>query len=154
MLQYDWDSEFLGLNANEMYEKWVKIYTDVCKINIPITKIKIGRRKPQWLDSNIKSLIKRKSNSWYKLKAKNFSGSRAGAVARAKASAEKKKQNRLNKSLKQEIKKAVIAFEKELAKKSKENPKAVYAYFNSKTKVRENIKALLNMDSIVTIKGK
>ena len=72
MLQCDWDSEFLGLDTNKMYEKWVKIYTEVCKKYIPIVKIKSGRRKQQWLDSNIKLLIKRNSNSWYKFKAKNF----------------------------------------------------------------------------------
>ena len=117
----DWEKEFKDLNTNEQYELWVKIYSDLCNKNIPKIKVNQARRKPPWLNNEIKLLIKKKK---------------------------KKEFNLLNKKWQKEIKKAVSGFEKD--RNSKHNPEAIYSFFNSKTKLKESIKALLNGDKITT----
>ena len=66
ILEIDWKNEFKNLNTNEQYEKWVKIYSNLCNEHIPKIKIRQGRFKPPWLglDSKIKTLIKSKNNQW------------------------------------------------------------------------------------------
>ena len=57
----DWEKEFKDLNTNEQYELWVKIYSDLCNKNIPKIKVNQARRKPPWLNNEIKLLIKKRT---------------------------------------------------------------------------------------------
>ncbi|XP_065654666.1 uncharacterized protein LOC136081289 [Hydra vulgaris] len=57
----------------------------------------------------------------------------------------------LNKNVKKRVNKDIRAFELNLAKNSKNNPKSVYAYLNSKIVIKDSIKALKTFDgSIIT----
>jgi hypothetical protein len=59
----------------------------------------------------------------------------------------------LNKSINKRVKKDIREFEAMLAKNSKRNPKSVYSYLNSKTVLKDTIKALNNVDGSITTDG-
>ena len=59
----------------------------------------------------------------------------------------------LNKNVKQRVKMDIKAFELNLAKNSKKNPKSVYAYLNSKCVIKDAIKALKTLDGSITTNG-
>ena len=44
-----------------------------------------------------------------------------------------------------------MTFERELATAAKKNPKRIYAYINSKTKIKDSIKALKDTNDIITV---
>ena len=53
-----------------------------------------------------------------------------------------KKYKKLKKEIKKQVKKSIREFEEDLALNSKNNPKSVYSYINSKNQVKESIKAV------------
>ena len=59
----------------------------------------------------------------------------------------------LNKSIKKRVSKDIREFEAMLAKNSKRKPKSVYSYLNSKTVLKDTIKALNNVDGSITTGG-
>ena len=60
------------------------------------------------------------------------------------------KYKRLSNKVKSITRKLTKAFEKRLAKKIKENPKAYWKYVNSKRKCKINVNSLLSPDGIIT----
>ena len=60
------------------------------------------------------------------------------------------KYKRLSNKVKSITRKLTKAFEKNLAKKIKENPKAYWKYVNSKRKCKIKINSLLSPDGIIT----
>ena len=55
--------------------------------------------------------------------------------------------------MKIEVKQAIIKFERELASKSRSNPKMVYAYVNSKTKIKDSLRALKDKNEKIITDG-
>jgi hypothetical protein len=55
--------------------------------------------------------------------------------------------------VKTEVEQAITKFERELASKSKSNPKLVYAYVNSKTNIKDSIRALKDKDEKIITDG-
>jgi len=61
-----------------------------------------------------------------------------------------KEYRKICKQVKSEVKKARLAYEKDLVEKAKQNPKLLYKYLNSQQVVKESIKALRRPDGDLT----
>ena len=93
-----------------------------------------------WMTRDLKQIIKAKKAAWFKFKN---SGSKNEKLIR--------NYKYLNKLVRKRVKEAVKSFEQNLARDAKNNPKRIYAYINSKVKIKESIRALkTNDDKIIT----
>ena len=92
---------------------------------------------PLWMNIKALKLIKKKHNA-YKCWLSSHEGRNY------------EKYKRLRNKVKSITRKLTKAFEKNLAKKIKENPKAYWKYINSKRKCKININSLLSPDGIIT----
>ena len=61
-----------------------------------------------------------------------------------------KRYKKLNKQIKIQVKYNIRVFEENLALNSRNNPKNVYSYINSKTRVKESIKAIKLTNGTIT----
>ena len=61
-----------------------------------------------------------------------------------------KRYKKLNKQIKIQVKYNIRVFEENLALNSRKNPKSVYSYMNSKTRVKESIKAIKLTNGTIT----
>jgi hypothetical protein len=129
----NWDHEFSNLNVNETYNKWLSIYHDACSKFVPKLKQHENKRikDPLWMNRNIKNKCKKKRVLWIKCRNNKF-----------KNIPEVEEYKVLNKEIKNLVKTSIKEYENKLAIDSKNNPKSVYAYINSKTKAKDSIKAL------------
>ena len=100
-----------------------------------IPKLKVNNKKsakdPLWMNNELKNLCRRKRNLWFTCRNTRFSDSLIV-----------NEYKQLNIKIKKLVKQNIREFEQILAKNSRKNPKAVFAYINSKTKSNDSIKAL------------
>ena len=136
----DWDLELVGPNIDEVYNKFLTFYNEGCNKFIPTKKFhEQFRTKSLWLTKDLKQLIKDKKTAWFKCRN---SGSKNIELT--------EKYKFLNKEVKKRVKLAVIKFEKEIVFDAKSNPKRIYAYINSKTKIKECIRAMRESNEKIT----
>jgi hypothetical protein len=110
---------------------------------IPIKEyIKQNTATPLWLTKELKHLIKEKKTAWFKYQ--NSSSKNIELLENYKI---------FNSIVKKRVKKAVMAFERELALDAKKNPKRINAYINSKTKIKDTIRALKDTNDIIITGG-
>jgi hypothetical protein len=140
--EFDWEKEFKDLNANDCYIKWLTFYENGCKMFIPQIKSNNKRRKPPWLTNDLKNMFKDKKDLWYENRNSKF-----------KNVLQVQSYKKICKLLKKLTKKAITEYERNLAKNSKVNPKRVYAYINSKTKIKDTIRALKKTDGNIATDG-
>ena len=82
----------------------------------------------------LRKMIKLKRTSWHECRHSGFK--QVEVVNEYKS---------LNKIVKKKVTEDIKAFKLNLAKNSRNNPKSVYAYLNSKTVIKDTIKALKNV---------
>ena len=82
----------------------------------------------------LRKMIKLKRTLWYECR---HSGLKQAEVVNEYKS--------LNNMVKKKVTEDIKAFKLNLAKNSRNNPKSVYAYLNSKTGIKDTIKALKNV---------
>jgi hypothetical protein len=129
--QINWNKEFDNLNINECYNKFLEFYKMACEINIPLVKIKSHKNKSKWMNNSILTLIKEKKRLWNLSK---YTGFKNVEIIKNYTSVRQK--------VKKEVKFTVKNYEKNLAKEAKTNPKKIYSYINSKSKIKGLIRAL------------
>ncbi len=125
-LDIDWDGELEGKDVLNSWELLKSKLTSTAANHIP--KVLLNRRKqrPTWINPSAIAKIKKKHAAWKRYLATK-DGQAYQLFARARNQA------------KWECQKACKAYEKEIAKQSKDNPKAFWGYVNSKLKNKENV---------------
>ena len=139
---FNWENEFQDLNANDCYKKWLSIYHVGCEKLIPSMFLHKGKRSAPWMSRVLRKMVKLKKRLWYKCRNSGFK--QVEMVEDYKI---------LNKNVKKRVTEDIKAFELSLAKNSKKNPKSVFAYLNSKTVIKDSIKALKNENGSITTSG-
>ena len=129
----NWPHLFMGKTINEVYEIFLIIVLDACEMYIPRVNYGLKKNKCDWINKDIKALIRKKWNLWYYNRSIGWK------------CCEKNKQYRdLCNKVKQVVKFAKIEFEKNIALKAKKNPKLLFKYAKKKQKVKGFIRALKN----------
>ena len=128
---YDWHLEFKNLDANVSYNKFAGIYNKGLIYFIPTITKGVVKTKAPWMNSYLKKLIRKKRNLWRKCLHNRFLNK--GNVLEYKS---------IRNKVKKEIKNRIKLYETTIALNVKNNPKAIYAYINKKSKVKEGINAL------------
>ena len=100
---------------NEAYLIFLEIYQAECNKWIP-KRIKNKKSINRWINNNIKSLIKEKHKHWYK----------------RKKGLDKSQYKKICFELKKSIDNAKKQYEKNIAARSKNEPKLIFAYIASK----------------------
>jgi len=133
----NWCYEFLNSNANDSYNKWLKILNNGCELFIPTLNTSNSKKieDPLWMNKEIKQMCRRKRKLWIQCRNSKYEDTLMVSEYR-----------KINKTIQKIIKKSVREFERNLARNSKVNPKSVYSYINSKTATKESIKALYLYD--------
>jgi hypothetical protein len=101
----NWDKELSELKIDECYTKFLSIYEEGCKKFIPTKEyIKQNTATPPWLTKELKHLTKEKKTAWFKYR--NSNSKNIELLENYKF---------LNSIVKKRVKKAVMAFERQLA---------------------------------------
>ena len=139
--QINWEKEMRGLSVNEMLA-YIESKINYCieKYISSYSQNFFGENKkppPLWINRKALKLIKKKQNAY-----KRWLNTHDGRNY--------EKYTRLSNKVKSITRILTKPFEKNLAKKIKENPKAYWKYVNSKRKFKININNLLSPDGIIT----
>lgn len=130
-------------------EQWSIISEKItCAVNtfVPhklVSNERLKHKRPTWMDDRLLSRIKKKKSAFDRYR-QTREGQDYLEYARARNSA------------KAEARRAIRDYEREIAKRAKQNPKAFYKYANSKMKTRTKITDLKTKDGseVTTDKGK
>ena len=136
----DW-SKLEATRFQGCYRHFASVIKEGMQDYIPRVESKEKKNKPRWLSHKISKSVKKK----YKL-FKKYLNSQNGKTYQKYV----EERNKVNK----EIKKAKYNYEKDIAKKCKENPKQFWSHVNSKRKCKENIKPLLKTDGTYATSNK
>ncbi len=68
----NWLKEFINLNADECYNKWLDIYNEGCSRFIPKIRKIHAQAKTLWITKDLRQLIRKKKTSWYKCRNSEF----------------------------------------------------------------------------------
>ena len=67
----DWAPAMSLGNIDEIAEKWTNMYTSICEKHIPHKDISIRPREPEWMNSELRKLIRKRNRLYRKAKNKN-----------------------------------------------------------------------------------
>ena len=133
----DWRQVLDSDDVNVCWTRFKDVYDTVVGQCVPFYYVK-RRKNPPWMSRDLLKLVKQKRKLWKKCKndpcAQNLNEFKS-----------------LSSSLKKKIRKAKLNFEKMVAKNSKQNPKAFYAYIGGKRLNRTGVGPLQDVQgNIVT----
>ena len=133
----NWRQVLGGDDVNVCWIHFMEVYNTVVGQCIPFYHAKC-RKNPPWMNRDLLNLVKQKQKLWKKCKnnpcAQNWNDFKT-----------------LSGNLKKRIRKAKLNFEKMIAKNSKQNPKAFYAYIGGKRLNRTGVGPLQDVQGdIVT----
>ena len=126
-------------SVDRMYCIFEAIIKEACDLFIPKANFGLKKNKIEWINKDIKALIRRKWNLWYYNRSIEW-----------KSTDKINEYKNLCKKVKHEVKNAKRKFEENLANKAKKNPKLLFKYIKKSQKVREYIRALMNSSNQVT----
>ena len=135
--KYNWRE---GLCSDDINDCWVwfkNAYNEVVNKCIPTYQVK-KKKSPLWMNSELLKLVRQKRKLW-----KKYSSDRSNENWNEFKMA--------TKTLKKRIHKAKLNFEKMIAKNSKENPKAFYAYIGGKRSNRTGVGPLQNANGDMVV---
>ena len=121
----DWESVFLEKDAQHCWDFFHETVDKIVEEHVPLRAVK-NSSKPIWMNTNILRIVRKKRKLWKKyVKTRDYEQ----FVAYKK----------IEKDVKNCIRKAKKNIESKLAKDMKKNPKAFYSYINSKKSSRDTI---------------
>ena len=120
MASKDWNEEFAGLSANEMYQKLSFTVDNLTKLYVPIKQVK-NSSGVQWQTNRSRRLICKKAAAY-----RRFQQSRSGTDYSKYAAV----RNATTKAIRQDRR----SFESKIANKSSKNPRKLFAYLRNQTK--------------------
>ena len=137
---FRWLDIFENKNVNECYKIFSKKFDLACELFVPkINLDKKRKTKPPWLNKELRSIIRVKSNLWHAF----VSSGRKSDELYDKYKAQ-------SKLVKSEISLSISKFELDLARNCAKNPKKLFNYINNKQKVKESIRSLNSSEGITT----
>ena len=112
----------------EKYEILVGIITNLVDLYVPVPKVKCKLAKPKakWMTKDVMKQIYEKEKAWKRLKAR-------------KTNLRIIRYRQMRNVVTSMVRAAKKAFEEQLCKDIKGNPKHFWSFIRSKTKVKENI---------------
>ena len=126
-LDIDWESELDGKNVIQWWENFKSKLSLAASNNIPkVSQSKRKWKRPSWMSTTAIAKVKKKHTAW-----KRYLATKDGQAYQLYA--------RARNQAKWECQKARKAYEKDIAKQSKQNPKSFWKYVNSKLKSKENV---------------
>ncbi len=126
-LDINWEHELTGKDVIQCWEIFKSRLRVAASENIPKVLLNTKKQKrPSWMNTNAIAKVKKKHAAW-----KRYLATKDGQAYQLYA--------RARNQAKWECQKARKAYEKDVAKQSKQNPKTFWKYVNSKLKSRENI---------------
>ena len=124
--EINWHDRFLGKTLMEKYEILAGIITNLVELYIPKVKRKLPKPKAKWMTKDVMKQIYEKEKAWKRLKAR-------------KTNLRIIKYRQMRNLVTSMVRAAKKAFEKQLCKDIKGNPKHFWSFIRSKTKVKENV---------------
>jgi hypothetical protein len=134
----DWQSEFGHGTMNECYEAFLNRYEEGCRMFIPSIKQKTALNINKWSTKEIKTLTKKRNILWNLNRRSNWRDKDL-----------RNEYSIINRELDKKTQEAVKNFEKTIIEKSKDHPKLIYAYLNSKRRIKSSIDELIDSDGSV-----
>ena len=135
----NWDNIFEGLDCEESFECFSKIYHELCMANIKSVKRgTLNKKSVPWISYDLRNLIRDKHKLWY---------NRSNPISKAQY-------KKICKEVKVGVKAARLTYEEKLAERSKREPKLVYKYMNGKLKSRDQIRALRDTNNKLVVDSK
>ena len=132
----DWEEELGGLDTDQSWRRFKERLEKAQNSAVPKKRRQISN-KPIWMTQNTLRTIRKKRRLWKVYKE-------------TKDHAEYMAYKRVEKEVKDSVRKAKKKFERNLAKDARKNPKAFYTYLKSKTSNRQSVGPLKENDEIVT----
>ena len=122
----NWEERFEGKSLVEKYEILVSVIINLIEQYVPKVKCAPGSPKPKWMTKEVKDQINAKEKAWKRLKAR-------------KTNLREIKYRQVRNLVTSMVRAAKKAFEKQLCKDIKVNPKHFWSFIRSKSKVKENV---------------
>ena len=136
-----WHDYFRNEDVNGCWTKFKEKYYEVVQCCSPLGNSRRKKNSPPWMTNNLLKLLRQKRKLWKTYKSNNTSESL-------------NEYKKLRQKLKKQILKSKLSYEKEIAKNSKVNPKAFYAYIGGKRSNRTGVGPLQDNDGkIITDDG-
>ena len=136
--EINWLEMLDGLNAVDSWKGFRDVVDQVMKVHVPWKKRRYKNNRPSWMTREVFLAVKRKGHLWrlYRSSGDSFD------LDQFKA------QQKLVQRL---VSGAKLDFERRIASKIKENPRAFFSYVRGKQKVKDSVGPLLDSDSGNTI---
>ena len=128
-----WEDTLAHKGAEESWNEFADILNNLSKEYIPVRNSSTKIFNTPWMNEETLKSLKRKRTKWKKFKYCRTPQNRE-LYAQARSEAKRK------------VKEAKRDYEKEVANKSKSNPKVFWKFVQSKTKVRDEIKCIEDND--------
>ena len=122
---YQWSQLLHNVDIHEAWRLFKDRYSEIMDVCIPL-KAQNKKKRAPWMSKDLLNDINKKRRLWKDLRLYPSNMNQG-------------KFNQAQKALKRKIRKAKLNFEKSLARRSKENPKAFYAYIGTKRVNRSGI---------------
>ena len=132
----NWEEELGGLNTDQSWDRFKEMLGRAQDSAVPKKRRRISNR-PVWMKMNTLRVIRKKRRLWKVYKE-------------TKDHAEYMAYKKVEKEVKDSVRKAKKKFERNLAKDARKNPKAFYKYLKSKTSNRQSVGPLKDNEAIVT----
>ena len=136
-LEVDWERKFDGMGVKEMYEAFCQEYKSVVENCIPVTKIGRENAKKKWFNNDCKNAKEKRDKCWKKYR-------------RRKSLAAWQEYKSVRNEYLNTRREAERCYEKDIAKKAKENPKLFYSFIRGKLSVKEQVIKLERSDGSIT----
>lgn len=132
----DWVEELQGLDTDQSWDKFKERLAKAQDNAVPKKRRRINS-KPIWMTKNTIRVIRKKRRLWK-------------VYRETKDHAEYTAYKKVEKEVKDAVRKAKKKFERNLAKDARRNPKAFYSYLKSKTSNRQSVGPLKENNEVVT----
>lgn len=131
----DWENLLARGSIEDLWTRFADKLSNISEKNIPVSKSKPKNYDTPWMNPDTLSAIQLKRKMWKKYKyCRNPQNKERYNQAKAVSS--------------QKVREAQAQYEKTVALKSKEDPKAFWKYVQSKTKVKESIQCIIDQGVI------
>ena len=136
--ELNWTDLFQNKSADKCYTIFQNKYNEICDKFIPKkTKSNTKQRAP-WMNKDLMRTVKKKKTLWHQNMSTNWKCTRLA-----------NEYEKINRDIKKLTRTTVRDFEEQLAN-DKKNPKKLYAYINSRQKVKTQINSLRVNNKTVT----
>ena len=134
----NWTELFLGQSTDKCYILFQEKYNEACNKFIPKKSSKLTKIRAPWMNKDLMSAVKKKKHLWHQNMATKW-----------KCTQLSDEYNTITRDIKKLTRMTVRDFEEKLAS-DKKNPKKLYAYINSRQKVKTQINSLIVQNKTIT----